>query len=208
MNSNIGMDDSGFILKGDVEPTPMDMINGAKAGDSEAWQKLARLYCPYIYIKCRKHKLSQHDAADVVQDVFVTLIKSLPQFRKEEPHHKFRGWLHKVIQTRLADHVTNALRQTGNAESLPPSESDERLNSSGSQGDLLETTCGDRSLFDHYVRIIETEFEPRTWQAFWKVVIDERSVADVSELLGLPKNTVRKYRSRVLKRLRDEFGED
>ncbi|MEZ6035555.1 MAG: sigma-70 family RNA polymerase sigma factor [Planctomycetaceae bacterium] len=167
-----------------------------------------RVYCPYIYVECRKRKFSRHDAADVVQDVFVTLIKSLSQFRKEGPHHRFRGWLHSVIRTRIADHVTNVVRQTGNAESVPASEFDEKLTSRASHQDSGEPNLREKSLFDHYVRIIETEFEPRTWQAFWKVVVDERSVADVAELLELPRNTVRKYRSRVLKRLRDEFGED
>ncbi|MCE9525912.1 MAG: hypothetical protein K8R36_07650 [Planctomycetales bacterium] len=54
---------------------------------------------------------------------------------------------------------------------------------------------------------IRPEFQQRTWQAFWKVVIDGRSAADVAADLAMKPGTVRVSKSRVLLRLRRELGD-
>jgi Sigma-70, region 4 len=43
--------------------------------------------------------------------------------------------------------------------------------------------------------------------AFWRVVIDERSPAEVAAELGITANAVRQAKSRVLRRLKEEMGE-
>jgi RNA polymerase sigma-70 factor (ECF subfamily) len=53
---------------------------------------------------------------------------------------------------------------------------------------------------------VQAEFEPQTWSAFWKVVVEERSTADVASELGLSANSVRQAKSRVLRRLRDQLA--
>ena len=50
-------------------------------------------------------------------------------------------------------------------------------------------------------------FEERTWTAFWRVTIDNRSTADVAAELGISANAVRLAKSHVLRRLREEMGE-
>jgi RNA polymerase sigma-70 factor (ECF subfamily) len=54
---------------------------------------------------------------------------------------------------------------------------------------------------------IRPEFHERTWQAFWKVVIDGRSASDVAADLAMKPGTVRVSKSRVLLRLRRELGD-
>jgi RNA polymerase sigma-70 factor (ECF subfamily) len=54
---------------------------------------------------------------------------------------------------------------------------------------------------------IRGEFEPRTWQAFWRVQIDGKTTGDVGAELGMTAAAVRKARLRVLARLRQELGE-
>ena len=54
---------------------------------------------------------------------------------------------------------------------------------------------------------IREQFQPTTWQAFWMVVIDGRAAADVAADLGMQQGTVRVAKSRVLKRLRMELGD-
>jgi RNA polymerase sigma-70 factor (ECF subfamily) len=55
---------------------------------------------------------------------------------------------------------------------------------------------------------VQAEFEPRTWQAFWMVVVEGRSPADVAAALGISANSVRQAKSRILRRLRAELGDD
>ena len=54
---------------------------------------------------------------------------------------------------------------------------------------------------------IRGEFQERTWQAFWGVVVEGRSAADVAADLAMRPGTVRVSKSRVLLRLRRELGD-
>jgi RNA polymerase sigma-70 factor (ECF subfamily) len=57
------------------------------------------------------------------------------------------------------------------------------------------------------VELIRSEFEPRTWDAFWRSVIDGRPTDEVAAALGVSAAAVRKARSRVLHRLREHLGD-
>ena len=51
------------------------------------------------------------------------------------------------------------------------------------------------------------EFEERTWQMFWRVVIEGHSPVALAEELGVTPAAVRQAKSRVLRRLKEEMGE-
>ena len=54
---------------------------------------------------------------------------------------------------------------------------------------------------------VRLEFEERTWQAFWRSVVDGIGSAQVAQELGITAATVRQYRSRILRRLRQQLGD-
>ena len=60
--------------------------------------------------------------------------------------------------------------------------------------------------------MVKSEFEPRTYQAFWGVVVEERSPDEVALALGMKSaGAVYTAKSRVTKRLRellDQFEDD
>jgi RNA polymerase sigma-70 factor (ECF subfamily) len=62
-------------------------------------------------------------------------------------------------------------------------------------------------LYQQCVRLIRTEFEERTWQAFWRVTVDGRSAVEVAAELGMTPGAVYTAKSRVLRRLREEFAD-
>ena len=55
--------------------------------------------------------------------------------------------------------------------------------------------------------LVRDQFEERTWRAFWRVAVEDRSPSEVAEELGITANAVRQAKSRVLRRLREEMGE-
>jgi RNA polymerase sigma-70 factor (ECF subfamily) len=59
-------------------------------------------------------------------------------------------------------------------------------------------------LFRRALELVQRDFEERTWQAFWK---DGMSPKDAGEELDMKPGTVRVAKSRVLARLRQEFGD-
>ncbi len=56
------------------------------------------------------------------------------------------------------------------------------------------------------VELVRLEFEPRTWQVWWKTAVEGRRPADVAAEMGLSIAAVYKAKSRVLLRLRQELA--
>ena len=65
----------------------------------------------------------------------------------------------------------------------------------------------EKQLFHRALDLIRAEFEPRTWQAFWRTAIDGREAKDVAADLAMSQGAVRVAKSRVLQRLRAELGD-
>ena len=60
-------------------------------------------------------------------------------------------------------------------------------------------------LYRRALELIQAEFEERTWRAFLMVTVEARLPADVAAELGTTPGAVYIAKSRVLKRLREEF---
>jgi RNA polymerase sigma-70 factor (ECF subfamily) len=73
----------------------------------------------------------------------------------------------------------------------------------------LESATEPRSgdLYRRALDLIRSEFEERTWRAFLMVTVEGRLPADVAVELGTTPGAVYIAKSRVLKRLREEFGD-
>src|SRR5712692_822077 len=60
-----------------------------------AWERFVELYTPLLYYWARRLGLRDQDAADLVQDVFLVLVRKLPEFSYDR-HKSFRAWLRTV----------------------------------------------------------------------------------------------------------------
>ncbi len=54
---------------------------------------------------------------------------------------------------------------------------------------------------------VQSEFESRTWQAFWRSVVDGIATREVARQLEMSEAAVRQSRSRILRRLRQQLGD-
>jgi RNA polymerase sigma-70 factor (ECF subfamily) len=61
------------------------------------------------------------------------------------------------------------------------------------------------AVYQRALELIQHEFEPRTMQAFLKLVVEGKSPQAVADELGMSKGAVYTAKSRVLARLRKEF---
>jgi DNA-directed RNA polymerase specialized sigma24 family protein len=93
--------------------TSRSLIERVKADDGAAWETLVGLYGPAVYRWVRRWDISDHEAADVFQDVFQALARNIGGFRKEDAGDTFRGWLHRITDNKVRDHLRKLGRQPG-----------------------------------------------------------------------------------------------
>ena len=62
-------------------------------------------------------------------------------------------------------------------------------------------------MFHRGLEKIRHDFDPKTWQAFWRVTVDGLSATEAANELSMKSGTVRVAKSRVLQRLRRQLGD-
>jgi RNA polymerase sigma-70 factor (ECF subfamily) len=184
------------------------LLRGVQQHDAESWKRLVALFSPLIYDWCRRQGVQAADAADVVQEVFRCVFRDIDKFQNERPSDSFRGWLWTVTRNRIRDHFRLRSRQAEayggtdawrRFESIPEKEPESESDSGTSK-----TTS---SPLHRALELVRNDFGATTWQAFLRVAVQGRTAADVAAELGISVNAVRKAKARVLRRLREEFGE-
>ena len=55
------------------DPSVTRLVASARVGDNEAWDALVERYAPLIWSICRRYRLTEADAADVGQNVWLCL---------------------------------------------------------------------------------------------------------------------------------------
>ena len=91
--------------------TSRSLIRRAAANDPQAWHRLSEVYGPLVYQWCRHCGLQPDDAADVVQEVFRSLARSLSTFRRDQAGDSFRAWLWTITRNKLRDHHRGGQRR-------------------------------------------------------------------------------------------------
>lgn len=66
------------------------LVKRCQKGDQSAWDELVERYQRLIYAVPRRAGLSEEQAADVFQEVFVTLVEKIADIREPE---KIRSWM-------------------------------------------------------------------------------------------------------------------
>jgi len=177
-----------------------------KARSPEAWRRLVKLYGPVVYGWCRRSGLQAEDAADVTQEVFRAAAGSVTTFRHDRPGDTFRGWLWTITGNKIKDHWR---RQKGRPDAVGGTDAQRRLASVAAEesADLGSDSGASEApgVARRALELIRSEFEDRTWQAFWRTAVDGQSPAAVADDLGKTANAVYVARSRVLRRLHEEL---
>jgi RNA polymerase sigma factor (sigma-70 family) len=80
-----------------TQPAPVvtDLVTRARNGDKQAWDALVEQYISLIWSICRRHRLSDADAEDVGQSVWLLLVEQLDRIRDPAA---LPGWLATVTR--------------------------------------------------------------------------------------------------------------
>jgi RNA polymerase sigma-70 factor, ECF subfamily len=171
--------------------------------DSGAWTRLVDLYSPLIRRWLGRYDLTPSDVDDLCQTVLTALVANLPSFRHNGRVGAFRAWLRTIT----INSVRQAFRRDRKATASPGGSaflaSLEQLDDPASELSRLWDRAHDEHVLRAVLTMAEAEFEPQTWRAFRRQVLEEARPQAVADELETSVNAVLIAKSRVLKRLRE-----
>jgi RNA polymerase sigma-70 factor (ECF subfamily) len=156
--------------------------------------------------------LQSSDAADVAQEVFTAVVASIDEFRHDHPQASLRGWLWTITRNQVRLHFR---RQRDRPAAIGGSHANALLQQQPMES-VQTLTLVDQdaeppgfdshtSLVHRAIGLIRQDFQPSTWEAFWRVVVEGLSATEVAAHLGMTPAAVRQAKYRVLCRLQDEL---
>lgn len=187
--------------------TSLTLLERARDNEPEAWRRIVHLYTPLVYHWCGRGGVRGADADDVLQEVFQAAVTSLENFRRDRPGDTFRGWLRGVTRNTLLLHFRRSgrhLQAVGGDSAFLKLQDLADPHVDLSEEDAPAEIQG---LYRRALELVRAEFEDRTWQMFWETVVENRAPADVAAQFQVTPAAVRKAKSRVLHRLKEEAGD-
>jgi RNA polymerase sigma-70 factor (ECF subfamily) len=191
--------------------TSAALLEQLRRRETEAWTRFAEVYSPLVYRWARQCGLQSSDAADVVQEVFTAVARAIGGFQYDEPDASLRGWLWTITRNqvrlyfRSRKNLPLAVGGSTANHFLRQQPADEPCSVLSEQDEAPAGFDAQASLVHRAVQLMRRDFQPQTWQAFWRLVVEGCSVAEVAEQLGLTPGAVRQAKFRVLTRLQSEL---
>ncbi len=173
----------------------------AHGGDAVSWEEFFSIYRPFLHNVVRRWGVNEHDACDVVQDVFVTLLRVLPQFEYRSERGRFRGWLKTVVQNIAIDRLRRRgrLREVAIGDEL---ETHELFQDDEDRDDAVR-----RQTLQSALQQVKATSSPTTWLCFEEHLLKGRTAAEVSADTGLSPGAIYVNASRTLSRVRTKCAE-
>ncbi|HSK73050.1 MAG TPA: sigma-70 family RNA polymerase sigma factor [Pyrinomonadaceae bacterium] len=184
-----------FSAKG-LEKSDAELIKDCRRGDETAWNKLVDRYQRLIFAIPRRAGLSEEQAADIFQEVFLTLFEKLDDIEQPE---KIRSWL-----------VTTAKFKTWGAVRgekgfySPESEEEMEFEMASLQD---SAPLADEVLIQleeqHLIRAALRELEERCQKILSMIYLTEppASYVEVAKAIGVGETSISPLRMRCLKKL-------
>jgi RNA polymerase sigma-70 factor (ECF subfamily) len=171
-------------------------------GDGAAWADFVKMYEPLLTSYVRKKGVPEHDVADVVQTIYVSLLRAMPTFKLDKGRGKFRSWLYQVTVNAVADRARRrgrrASREVSWRENMP-----EPATFDPSPDEEWEKSYRER-MFNIALEQVRAATNEATWLCFQRYLLEGKTGEEVAAELGMLPNTVRKNASRVLARVNEQ----
>lgn len=180
----------------DLAKSDADLIKSCRANDQGAWDELVDRYQRLIFAIPRRAGLSEEQAADVFQDVFLTLFEKIDVIEQPE---KIRSWM-----VTTAKFKTWAAVRGGRGLYSPATEEEMEAEMAGIPD---ETPLADDMLIEleeqHIIRTALKKLEERCQNILSMIYLQDpaASYAEVASVIGVGETSISPLRSRCLKKL-------
>lgn len=188
--------------KSDQLPTRISLLSRLKnPADADSWGEFFNRYQAVVSNIARRRGLTEHEAEEVVMEVFLRVSQTIGGFRSRGRSGSFRSWLFQLTRWRAYDKVQDRLRKQSKDENIDKHE--EQILVEAQQGEELEKEAK-KVLLDTLFHRLESSVPQKQLQAFRMMVVDEVPVEKVCELFKITPNFAYVIRHRVLAKLKAE----
>jgi RNA polymerase sigma-70 factor (ECF subfamily) len=95
----------------EILPTRWTLLSRLKErDDQESWRTFFETYWEFIYRTATKCGLTHHEAQEVVQEVVLSVSKTIGEFRTNPEGGSFKSWLLKITKWRITDQFRKRAR--------------------------------------------------------------------------------------------------
>ncbi len=191
----------------DQDKTSKTLLERLKDQDDHgAWQDFFDFYAGLILRFARYRGCSDTMSNDVLQETMLVLFKKMPDFQYDPAIGRFRSFLFRIVQGRVQDAFRREQRymfySSIRQEKFP------------GRSQLLEDGLDDpleewereweNNIFATALERVKRKVDGSTFRSFRLYVLEQKEVADVSEALGLDRNTIYQHKNRLMTMLRRE----
>ena len=185
--------------------------------DDEAWDTLVDLYGTIVYDWLRSFRVQECDAADVMQEVFRKVARSVGRFERRR-NGSFRAWLWTITRRELyrfftthrhkpssiggsdAHAIMHAVVDTHAADPVSDSLVIEGLLIDQHAEPDPESTAA--QVVANALKLIRPDFSDPVWESFWRMMVLQQSPAEIAADQKTTEGNVRQRKYRVLNRLK------
>lgn len=188
-------------------PTEEDDLSIARriaAGDHVAFERLMRRYNRRLYRLARAVLKDSAEADDVLQDAYLSAYRSLPQFRGDAA---LSTWLSRLVLNECSGRLRRYHRRQNVIPMVSSTNRPEVDAVAAQESELPEQATGRAQLRD----LLEHKLDelPETFRlVFVMRSVEELSVQDTAQILGIPEDTVRSRHFRARTLLRESLAQD
>lgn len=170
----------------------------ATGGGGAAWARFFALYTPAMkqFVQIIDHR---HDPDDVVQEVYIHLVKILEERRYKAEKAQFRTFLKMLIRRQLIGMYRHE-RAHGAGETVPMDELADEPSVQPEQGAALDLAW-DRARHEAAVEhvLTKTALSAKTKAVYRTLVLEGKSAEEVCKQFGIDNNYLRQIKFRVEK---------
>ena len=190
---------------GPVATTSTSLIVQIRDGNSVAWNRFAKIYSPLIRHWCKKPggKLTRTDRQDITQEVLVKVGKAISDFDEHRAGRSLRAWLRTITQNTIADYLDKCEKRKGVSRLM--SDTGHIKEPYNKPLELEEDPNEKTILMQQILKTVEPLFSKEHWEVIRLLVFAEKNSTEVAEIMDMTPAAVRKIKSRIVKRIREEY---
>ena len=189
----------------DFPETSLSLIARVKdLEDEAAWMEFLGIYQPVVARMARRRGLQEADAHDVMQQVFLSISRSIEQWIPDDSKPPFRAWLTTISRNAITKALTRRPRDVASGSTSMVERLDAHPDPSDTTEELaLETR---QELVRWATEQIRGEFSEATWHSFWTTAVEGTSIADLAKCTGRSAGAIYVARHRVMERLKERVA--